>query len=63
MSRKRKSVTAWAVFDSHGTPVTFFIRRRRVDAIFAAVLGLYDPWELLKKRGYTVRKVTITEAR
>lgn len=63
MSRKRKSVTAWAVFDRHGTPLTTFIRRSKVVAIHAAVFDLYDPWELLKKRGYTVREVTITEAK
>lgn len=60
-----KPLKCWMIFDPKGRPFSwpFETRREAIEAeIWAEPFSLaYTSWEDAKKRGWTVRKVTITE--
>jgi hypothetical protein len=58
---KAKPETAWAVFDANGEIKTRSVRFWRKDSISYFEKNSKFEWEILKKYGFTCRKIQITE--
>jgi hypothetical protein len=64
-----KSVTAWAVCDPEGRPISHYIHRTRTAAVTKFSLAFASPdetlehaWRRARREGYTVQRVTVALA-
>ena len=59
----KKPVIMWAAFEPNGGLILWTVKRTRLEAIGALLMGvgLGSTWELLRPIGYRVAKVEVRE--